>query len=144
MAQWRSFLRTSILLVSVHPRSWPKESKFWEREWSVRFVFSHSSPLLLSFFLFHFTIPLLKKLTTFYFVRKFFGKTSRIVRLDGRGVGGGGGKIFMGIFGSFHDFRDFFIFGLLDWIVLTLVWSLQSGQGGGKKVFLTVKTARNP
>ena len=30
-----------------------------------------------------------------------------------RGVGGGG-KIFMGIFGSFHDFRDFFIFGLLD------------------------------
>ena len=23
-------------------------------------------------------------------------------------------KIFMGLFGSFHDFRDFFIFGLLD------------------------------
>ena len=29
-------------------------------------------------------------------------------------AGGAVENIFMGIFGSFHDFRDFFIFGLLD------------------------------
>ena len=34
--------------------------------------------------------------------------------MEGKAEGGGGGKIFMGLFGSFHDFRDFFIFGLLD------------------------------
>ena len=49
-------------------------------------------------------------------------------------------KIFIGIFGCFHDFRFFLPFGLLDF----LVWSLQSGQGEGKKVFLTVKTATKP
>ena len=72
--------------------------------------FPNSSPLPLSFFLFHFTIPLLKKLTTFYFVRKFFGKTSRIVRLDGRkskGGWGGGGRFsweFLGLFMIFAIF----------------------------------------
>ena len=42
--------------------------------------------------------------------------------------------------GVFMIFAFFLTFDLLDF----LVWSLQSGQGEGKKVFLTVKTATKP